>query len=362
MARPEDNYVDVTQMCQANGKEWYEYVRTAGAIRFREALSAKPGIPRFGSGDDDDDGLVVTTRDEGGQRGHTFVDRRIALHCAAWIDPRFEVWVYGKIEELVTKGYTTLASGIARTNLTSEQTLMEVSQQGLFLIDQMRKHDIKFGELQGAINSGFGSVTQAIQESELAIIDRIEHPVARRPYNGKEPDALPYNEIRPTFVGMGTWYFPEFRVVPEHFYKGVYSTVNNELKFDVEAHKTAYLAQPRVLLGNPDHHEGNVSLVEVCERYGILRDVYRIAWNLTNGGTTSFPFQKKEPLDRSIYPITLEPRGPSCNTGKAVSAPLSVHPDRVTVWPGATPPVVVPPGLPVGVARRVCEPSVSQVV
>jgi hypothetical protein len=38
--------------------------------------------------------LVVTTTNESGQKGHTFADRRIALHCAAWISDEFKVWVW----------------------------------------------------------------------------------------------------------------------------------------------------------------------------------------------------------------------------------------------------------------------------
>jgi hypothetical protein len=73
LARTSVNFVDVTQMCQANGKEWYDYVKTVGATRFREAPSARPTNRRSGN-NDDDDGLVVTTRDEGGHQGHTVFD------------------------------------------------------------------------------------------------------------------------------------------------------------------------------------------------------------------------------------------------------------------------------------------------
>jgi hypothetical protein len=80
MARPEDNFVDVTAMCQAHGKSWSEYARSSGATRVREALSASLENIQAGS---EGAGLVVTSRAETGQQGHTFADRRIALHCAA---------------------------------------------------------------------------------------------------------------------------------------------------------------------------------------------------------------------------------------------------------------------------------------
>jgi hypothetical protein len=77
VARTKDSYVDVTQLCQANGKTWSDCCEPVGAKRFKAAFSASSGIPVAG--------LVVLTRSESGQQGHTFADRRIALHCAAWI-------------------------------------------------------------------------------------------------------------------------------------------------------------------------------------------------------------------------------------------------------------------------------------
>jgi len=38
----------------------------------------------------------------------TWMDERLALKFAAWLNPRFEIWVYDKIRELLTTGSTTL--------------------------------------------------------------------------------------------------------------------------------------------------------------------------------------------------------------------------------------------------------------
>jgi len=95
-ARPGDQYIDVTAMCQANGKEWSAYSRLTSAKRFQDGLSKSlhnlqgPLVIQIGDGPNECRG--------------TFVHRRIALHCAAWISPEFEQWVYERIEELLTTG------------------------------------------------------------------------------------------------------------------------------------------------------------------------------------------------------------------------------------------------------------------
>jgi len=45
MARAEDNFVDVTQLCQAHGREYYRYAENDDAKRFVETLSRCTGIP-----------------------------------------------------------------------------------------------------------------------------------------------------------------------------------------------------------------------------------------------------------------------------------------------------------------------------
>ncbi len=77
-ARPSDTFVDVTEMCRSNGREWWRYRETQAAKCFIAALSASLAVGEVG--------LICETRDENGQRGHTFADRRVALHCAAWCD------------------------------------------------------------------------------------------------------------------------------------------------------------------------------------------------------------------------------------------------------------------------------------
>src|SRR4051794_40067832 len=77
-ARESDKYLDVTELCQTHGKELSEYLRSPSVIRFREALYASLEKSQAGKVE-----LIIKTRSEAGQQGHTFADRRIALHRAS---------------------------------------------------------------------------------------------------------------------------------------------------------------------------------------------------------------------------------------------------------------------------------------
>jgi len=63
----------------------------------------------------------------------TWMDEKLALKFAAWLSSAFELWVYDKIEDLLTTGTTTLEDYEPSVNF---QTLR-------MLIDQMEKQEIQ---------------------------------------------------------------------------------------------------------------------------------------------------------------------------------------------------------------------------
>ena len=104
--------MDVIALCQVHGKEWRDYNRLESAKCFQAALSA--ATTNRGGGNGGDDGLVVMgPRDEGGRGQHTFAGRQVALHCASWISPEFEVWVYDRIGQVGTGGRVMTGNNLA---------------------------------------------------------------------------------------------------------------------------------------------------------------------------------------------------------------------------------------------------------
>jgi KilA-N domain len=74
---------------------WHLYARLAGAQRFREALIN--GHQNLVSVESAVIHRVGASRRE---HGDAYAHRLIALHLAGWLEPRFEVWIYRRIQEL----------------------------------------------------------------------------------------------------------------------------------------------------------------------------------------------------------------------------------------------------------------------
>jgi hypothetical protein len=157
------------------------------------------------------------------------------------------------------------------------------------------------------------SLDNRLIATETRLLQRIEEittrPKARNPWKGRAPDAIPYAELRREFTDKALWHMSEFgHLAPENFYDGVYHKTAALLNFNVRTHRTAYAAALSQLIGRAVNPK-SISLVEIAERYGILRDVYRIAMGLTENGTTCINYMPYHAVDEVAYPVTLLTRG-----------------------------------------------------
>ena len=89
--RPDDGYINATELCQRANKKFHDYSRLSTTTDFLEVLSAKTGIPVLGP-----TGLV-----QGRQGGSNNADRgtmvhpRVAINLGQWLSPEFDVTVSG---------------------------------------------------------------------------------------------------------------------------------------------------------------------------------------------------------------------------------------------------------------------------
>jgi BMFP domain-containing protein YqiC len=133
--RQPDGYWNATQMCQKYGKLFADFYRLKTTKDYLAALSENMGIPIFS--------LVESQKGRGSQ---TWVHSRIALKLAAWLSPRFEVWVYSVIEKLLTQGYVSL-----REEFDVLAQIFEISEtQNRELLDQVAALERDLWELEGA--------------------------------------------------------------------------------------------------------------------------------------------------------------------------------------------------------------------
>lgn len=87
--RAEDGYINATELCQAAGKRWHNYVRNETTGHFLRALSAKTriSVPLLNQQVTSPDGIHST-----------WVHPKVAIHLAQWLSADFAVqvseWIY----------------------------------------------------------------------------------------------------------------------------------------------------------------------------------------------------------------------------------------------------------------------------
>jgi hypothetical protein len=90
----------ISTMCRDRKKRVNDYLSLARTKRFVETLAHQTGI----SGS-----MLIRkqyrTKTAG---GFIYAHRLIALHCAAWLESEFEIWIFEKLEELLVTGKATL--------------------------------------------------------------------------------------------------------------------------------------------------------------------------------------------------------------------------------------------------------------
>ena len=109
--RASDGYWNATEMCQKYGKRINNFLRAESTKAYLEALSEVTLLCAMYQGDTlrcPDTGYLVLVKQSG-----TWVHPQVALKLAAWLNPRFEVWVYSTIEKLLTEGKVELQEQLA---------------------------------------------------------------------------------------------------------------------------------------------------------------------------------------------------------------------------------------------------------
>lgn len=91
----------------------------------------------------------------------TWMDEKLALKFAAWLSPRFELWVYERIQELLTTGETRL-QGIAPSGFASTLRL---------LAEQWEKQE----QINEEVREELDKTAQRLDELEAKIISVDDH-------------------------------------------------------------------------------------------------------------------------------------------------------------------------------------------
>ena len=123
-----DGYINATQMCKANNKEWRYYWRSPNTKKYVQALSEDLGIDIIVNNptcNNRTSALVLTFRGGNSQQG-TWVHPEVAVDLAAWISVEFRILVNRWIREWMTTGQNPVApTPNAPTDLLAEINKLE---------------------------------------------------------------------------------------------------------------------------------------------------------------------------------------------------------------------------------------------
>ena len=95
IGKREDGFINLTQMCQANGKRLDHWRELKATKQYIEELSLNYPESRV-------------VQSEEGVKGGTWGHPSLAINLARWISPAFAVWCDGHIFNLLNTGSTTL--------------------------------------------------------------------------------------------------------------------------------------------------------------------------------------------------------------------------------------------------------------
>ena len=116
--------INATQMARPFGKPVGNFLRLKETKQYIQLLEER--YSDLNIAQNRDVLRVVKGGDAAGGLQGTWMDEKLALKFAAWLSPRFELWVYDRIQELLATGETRL-QGIAPTGFAA--TLRLLAQQ-----------------------------------------------------------------------------------------------------------------------------------------------------------------------------------------------------------------------------------------
>lgn len=123
----DNKMVNATQMAKSFGKRPVNFLDLDSTKKYIEILKVKfPDLKN----------IVLIKK---GKYGGTWFCEKLALKYSSWLSAEFELWVYEKIEELLTKGTTSLQHSNMSTGLQALQAMvnqMAIQEQRTIAIEQ----------------------------------------------------------------------------------------------------------------------------------------------------------------------------------------------------------------------------------
>ncbi|VEP13115.1 hypothetical protein H1P_1830013 [Hyella patelloides LEGE 07179] len=172
-----DGYINATQMCQANNKEWYQYWRLPSTQKYAKALAKDLGIDLIVNNPNRKNyasALVLTFRGGNSQQG-TWVHPEVALDLAAWISVDFRILVNRWVREWMTTGQNPIQPEPTSTEIPADLSSALEELENLIISIRSHGRTIHTGSHQPVDPILFKSL-HTLSHNQLSVINAaIQH-------------------------------------------------------------------------------------------------------------------------------------------------------------------------------------------
>ncbi|WP_266204160.1 KilA-N domain-containing protein [Pontibacter kalidii] len=168
--------VNATEMAKPFPKKRvHDFIRSKQTAAYINELQSETGIP-----------VLVVNR--GSSNSGTWMHKLLALKFAAWLSPKFEVWVYKRIEEIIINNFHSTSRNLSNLSpaLTKKGPIYNVTTIGKMLFPSLSGEKLnqflKEQGIQYRTDQGVWQLTEKYQDMGFAELA----PVIRPDRDGEE--------------------------------------------------------------------------------------------------------------------------------------------------------------------------------
>jgi hypothetical protein len=134
--RESDGFWNATEMVKIFGKRINNFLRNEQTKEYLEALANSRNVDTASVTRISADDLVQLNQGVLGEQG-TWVDPEVGLKLAAWLNPRFEVWVFKMIRILLVEGEVKLKDHIQELEMLTDELSNDLALKD-YQLNQMK--------------------------------------------------------------------------------------------------------------------------------------------------------------------------------------------------------------------------------
>jgi len=163
ISRPEDGYINATQLCKAGGKDFKNWYRNDKVKEFLEELSVTKNIDiclEIGSARfcaDLKKYLIDIKLDCENEKKGTWVYPQVAIHIAQWVSPKFAVIVTDWIQTLLSTGNVSIERPIKAFSTLTEMDVEAEELEQKIKLEEYTTHSVIYVSYigKGLLKVGF---------------------------------------------------------------------------------------------------------------------------------------------------------------------------------------------------------------